>query len=497
MPLQCLAFNSAPIPLGIVLRKSLFSKTLNELNRRNKNQTSQNENPMSLDLCIAGVGSHMTVEGIWSDEQWHQIDDHTVYLSSKVKEGKLSFEIFESCEKDSKRYLKGNLAIQAGRIIGVWNISDLSIQLSVDANSSQIIPTLDEYHGLDSLLKLNPNKESLIKKFTEIASNQVTAWIKTKFNNFVLTQSAADLIGDVPILQSGTLFERGAIKLQLADPQPSQKLIKFSIYSRKTESAFALDDALEFYLNTSFLDLNRQTELTGLNPLFESPEKMSLGINRSLAALGAESDVPIIRPSLSQSSGDLSLILPEALVNSTLALFYKEGLLRFRTTIGLGAQTKGVITKDEQDVATVLTIKPDAAPSVNFLADQFKLEVKDYVMDVGTYIEDRIIPQSQITSHITLSAHLEVDTKKEKIKLLLNPEDLLLDLNDLKNRLGAEEINFFKGVANGVWKDFLRKNSDLYLLPLVFRPEGLNVAVRQTKLDGKNIVLDLDLELRE
>jgi hypothetical protein len=152
---------------------------------------------------------------------------------------------------------------------------------------------------------------------------------------------------------------------------------------------------------------------------------------------------------------------------------------------------------DEQDVATVLTIKPDAAPSVNFLADQFKLEVKDYVMDVGTYIEDRIIPQSQIASHITLSAHLEVDAKKEKIKLLLNPEDLLLDLNDLKNRLGAEEINFFKGVANGVWKDFLRKNSDLYLLPLVFRPEGLNVAVRQTKLDGKNIVLDLDLELRE
>lgn len=478
----------AALPLGIVIRPSLFSKVVRELS-----DMDQQGKPMQFSFCYGGVKSELTIEGQWADPTWSLVNIETVYLSAAAKNVKLSVKAFESCEEDAKLTLNGYITLTDGQIAGFWNAKEMTVQIQINAQDKSITPHLVNHSGINQLLQSNGTKDAIIQSIVDTASQQLTLWVREKLRGLIFTENAMSLMGDEPLLKSGVLLKKGAITLELDNPQPSQEHITFSFYPRKSASTFASESALEFYFNASFFDVDHIKSLSGLDPMNTQPQLLMNRLQQALVGPESISDAPITRPNLSSSQGDLTLVLPEILINQALSTFYREGLLRFKTTVGIGEQTKGIIAKEAYDVATVLTINPNSAPSVSFLPDQFKLDVKDYVTDIGTWIEDRIIPSSQIASSVRISAQLKIDSGRKTVNLALKPQDFLLELKDLKGRLNEKEIDFFRTVANGVWKDFLTKNSELILFPLVFNSEGLGLEIVQATVDGQAILLDISL----
>jgi hypothetical protein len=297
-----------------------------------------------------------------------------------------------------------------------------------------------------------------------------------------------------PLWRQGPLFQKNAVTLELAEPTARQREIAFAFHRFAENGIVATTDHLEFYVNARFLTHDLFGSLTGLNTNFTDSETL---LNRSMDYLKnnpAHFAADWRRPQFAKSEYELSLVIPKSLTDLALSTVYKEGLTRFRFKLNVGQTTKALLSEEAPEAYMVVNINPNQAPKLDFDADRLQLDISDYSLDLGTFIEDRIIPQTSLKTRTNISAELTVDNTAQYLNLQLKPETFQIDLEDPKGRLNEKERAVFKEVSQNVWKEFLNSYSELNLFKTVINTERAPIIIKNVQVSGKNILLDLDVD---
>ncbi len=192
----------------------------------------------------------------------------------------------------------------------------------------------------------------------------------------------------------------------------------------------------------------------------------------------------------------MSLVIPTNLMNDAWTNFYRERLLKLRTIVDIGKQTKGLITEEVQDVHVYRDDQPslrapDGISSKQIQTGRGKLCHGFWKLDRGqTYSAT-----TQIESQVSISASFKVDTQRRMVKMVLDPTQFQLKLKDLKGRFSDDEILFFQKMANSIWKDFLTSYAEFEIFPTVMDTGNLPIEIQNVSVSGSSVVLDINVLL--
>jgi hypothetical protein len=329
----------------------------------------------------------------------------------------------------------------------------------------------------------------LTSKFSELLSNYLLETLR----GLSFVESAGEILKNSPLFSEGPLFQHGAISIELAAPHPRQKLLTLAFSPFKTPAAFVHPEGLELYFSANLFSADQVRVLTGTDPLHLPTSELKQKMTAILSNPTQQPEPQFDRVPPRSSKADFSLILPTSLIDEALTRLYQERLLAFRMKTDLGSQTRGLIAKEAQDVAMMITISPHTSPKIKFEANTLQLEVNEYMMDIGTWIEDRIIPSTQISNSIRIAASLKVDSSSKTVNLALKPNEFNVKIEDTKARLSEDDLSFLRRMANSTWRDFLNTYSEFVLFPTVINPRDFKIEILEISHQGPALVLDLRL----
>ncbi len=456
------------------------------------------------------------MQGALKTNSWHKVASNILHIIIPFSNFKMTGYEYTSCD-----FLKLNESLgmkneESGTIQLRWDLSDLSVRLRFFFGESNLVLASSKSENIDKTVLSIPEFQSrIMSELVDNMSKFLTLWVRERLRNLVFSQSAFQVMEDQSLWQSGVLIEKGAIRLELLDAAPAQKGMTFAFYPRTQGSLLATQDAVQFFFNALLLNGSQVGALLSQkNYSLQSRSPLQLAEDFSSYLQHYYPELPqtqVPPPTLNRSQSDMTLFLHQNLTNATLNLFYREGLLRFRATVDVGNSTMGIIADKAYDISTVISISPRSAPEVTFDQNLFRLNISGYRMNLGTWIEDRIIPSTEIEADVSVAAHLTVNSAKSSVMLEILPDDFLLSLKELKGRMSSEDVDFFKTLANKVWIDYLHKNSELPLLPFLVNSSktaadensgkstnplsNLRYDVTRAELIGPYIALDLQTNL--
>lgn len=493
-------------PLGVVIRPNLLKKVISEFNH----WKSENRG-IDINLCVNGRFFGLSLMANWTDPKWLNLSPDRLYFETKISNFKAIGKTFEGCSIDEStkqirfpkaenpKALEASVDIQEGqfgfyfypqsmtlradRTVISKAVSSLSIQIKNSAGGTEFLNT----GGI---------REAFLIQILELAQSSISSWLKEKLRGLSFAQSAGEVLKDNPIWRAGVLVENGAFTMELAERSPSQQFLTFAFNPFKRNSAFSTNNGLELYFNADFLNMDQLRNLSGLNPTAENSSQVLERTKFAISNPALWSDSEFEHPNLSPSSGDFSLVIPTNLMNHALSNFYRERLLKLRTKVNIGQQTKGLLSDEVQDVHYLVTISPQSAPQMSFQANNFKLEVENYVMELNTWIEDRAIPTTQIATQVSIGAAIGIDPQRHIVRMTLDSNQFELKLKDLKDRFTPDEILLFQNMAITIWRDFLKNYADFEIFPTVIDTGNIPLEVQRVSVTGSSVVLDMNVLLR-
>lgn len=482
--------------LGVVIRPVFFERVMNHFNRT--------KNKVDLSFCVEGlhVTTSLTVQ--LDSPRWRATDSNVLVLDSKIASLQADGSVYDRCPPSN-----GSVNLQpVGALLTrfsatikqlplkVWvNPKDLSVKIHrnfLADETPELSFVFDDKPKLSHFISEPAFQDSLINFFTGVVEANLGNWLKDHFRGLVQLQSVDEVMKDNPLWGKAPLINKGAITLEMAEPASSKPFTTFAFYPFASDSVFVRPDRLELYLNSSFLHVEDLQSI--------SPSKTS-NLNNLIAEAATYYAQPenwrkekFERPYLPAADSELNLVVPTSLINEALENIYRDGLLRFRAKIDLGVQTKGIITDQSPEVLTTVNISPLVAPSITFETNRFKLEVKNYTLDIGTFIEDRTIPATKILTHASISASLRIDNEKQTVNLLLDPSTFELELQDSNGRLKPEEVQIFRDLAAGLWKDFITAYSDMVVFPAIIKTSDAPLVITGVAMNENNVLLNLNVQ---
>ena len=331
---------------------------------------------------------------------------------------------------------------------------------------------------------------SELKKILEV---KFSKFISDHLRNFVLVESLAGIMKDSPVWKEGTILTRGGLTIEMDGLPVSERRGIFAMTPFISGGAYVNSQGLEVYTDARFLRDEELTQLNGPKTSLMSAEELAVSSRVRLAKPDSWNAAAFKRPSLIKKNSDMSLVIPTYLVNDALSTVYREGLLRFKTTIHLGKQTQGIVTPLAPEVAVVVGISPRSAPRIEFSTQRPILQIIDYALDISTSIEDRLIPSSNILTNASISSEIRVASNPPTINLKLSPETFKMNVQDLSGRMSLVQKDIFERLANGVWKDFLSQYSDLVLFPSVIATNAAEIKIVGVDMNESFIQLHVNL----
>jgi hypothetical protein len=475
---------SSNLPLGVVLRPRFFEGLQSFLAQR------VNQTPFVYEWgSLKWTGSiSMTV----GETRWEPMrPGGDLGLAASVKELKLTSTLSTS-KGDYQISVDGHPFIaqlvidlealyrqSPGRDFA--QIDDQDQALQAFAPLVEVIRKSDESHmtsveKLVALKSLHAFAYDLVRSHLQ---SELTEWIRSRLDGLVYAESLSRLMQGHPLWREGPILERGGLTLEMDGPPLSERMAIFSI-SPLAQSAYrVMPTGLEIFADARFLSTLELEEKMGPE-LSEMSLSQTVGkLRQSLAAPESWREIEFEWPTSQQVDAELTLILPTALINQALQTFYREGLLRFRTTLHLGSQVQGIITPDAPDVSTVVSIHPNTAPTISYEADKTLLRVSNYSLDISTLIEDRLIPSTRIQTSADVFASIVLENREgdTTVNLKVDAETFEMTLTDLTGRMSKQQKDIFMRVARNLWKDFLGSYSNLTLFSSViqFKEASLEV----------------------
>ncbi len=517
MPLHAAPLKSFPV--GVVVRKGVLTKIVQLINSRKE--------AFDLSYCVEDTPEI----GTWSirlqfkvqlqNPDWHNVNSQNLLLTSELKHFQGSGSVYTGCKLLSVEGRSEELVFDETRRFANFKIQKLEGSapppLLVWFDPGSFIAKSD-YHSIVQvtksleveierlpILSQAANKEmiknSVLTWVAELGGRAFGSWLQQQLRGMSYVENLEDLLNSYRGRKESITFEHGPLKME----RLLQELrLAFAVYPRTHESLFLNNNGVEFYFNALLLNDDDLDSLEATSSLHRAG---TLLFNDRVEALrtwlesGARpAEAEFERPNFPEHSSDFSMFLTEGLVNHTMDRMYRQDLLNFKTTLDMGRSTHGLIAKEIADVRFRLDLGSRKAPQMKFEADRLNLHVADYILSLGTEIEDRIIPATHVLTTVDLSADLTFDTESKKISLVMEPESFSIQLEEMngrrRRRLEQEDLDLVENVAQTFWQKYFANYPKLTLFRPVFEVENATIRPVDLRVRDGMILMDFSLQTK-
>jgi len=508
--------------LGIVIRQGVLKKLAQIVN-----STAE---PLNLRYCMSSVPQlgKWTVDAEFSGQlsnsdsnsNWTSTNNGAVLLETQLQNLSIKGTLYRGCDYETLRDgSTGDLVISPERRftgfevkqpddnssipISVWfdpaNFLAKANYISVVAAASIAQIKVEDLGVFSSALNGEDLKISIFTWLSELGGRAFGIWLKEQFRGMSYVENLGDLLREHRNRSELVQFEQGALKITHSKGILDQLELALAVYPRRLNSLFLSPKGIEFYFNALILnheDLN-QMNLPLSNDRSDNFQTRVSALKQWLGSDLATEDTTFTRPQLPENQSDFSMFMTEPLVNHIMDRLYREDLLSFRTTVDLGESTQGLLIKELADVKMRLDLGSRRAPHLKFQADRLNLQVSDYILSLGTEIEDRIIPATHIQCSVNLAADLTFDSATRSITLVMDPNSFSINLQELhgnrKQKLEKEDLKLLEGLAKSFWEKYFQSYPKLALFRPVFQTDRATIRPLDLKVQDGMILMDFEI----
>lgn len=493
-------------PFGIIIRKSVLSKLVDTVN--------QHPQAFEIDQCFEGFGNigQWTVRAEFTPKlsapNWIARPQQAVLLQARLDEFTAKGKILEGChppkENANSPFIDFQVTLKknSGPLpISVWFYPE---SFSIDVSShiltqvaDQVELTTTQLGSFNRELNLSYFKLSILSLVAEMGGKAFGDWLQYRLRGLAYAESLGEILTNPERPERFLRFQEGPLEIIHSYEHLDRLELAFAVFPRVTDFISISQNALEFYFNALFLN---SQELGSLDPSQANlPFSAQVrGLRSGLIRNLPFTDAPFSPPPIPFHSSDFSLVLTEDLVNEALEKIYREDLLSFTTSIDLGQSTQGLINPELADIKVRLDLASRAAPQLKFQADRLNLNVSDYVLRLGTALEDRLIPSTQIEVGVNLSAELGFDSRRQNITLVMDPTSFAISLKERPGKrlrkLKDDDLVILKDLAEGFWRKFFETFPELALFSPVFESENALIEARGVQVHDRLIMMHFDAQ---
>lgn len=517
-------------PFGIVLRPSLIQKIFDDIN-------SQREG-ISFETCVESANFLIRGRAVLHLEnpKWLGSTDDLLALGARVQKFEADLSMLRDCSKLDRKPTDYEVAKIA---LNLKNPVDLAFFISLSElnraetrNPQDPRAVLVDKIGQESLarsleirfeagrdltreieekISQNPRQapsdvpsinqivqdlqltrlmlESAMRPVEEALSN----WLRNRLRSLTYLDYISNVFKNSEIWKDGSDFESGALSMSNPGDRLRQSQIAFGFFPRRDVYLRVGQGAAELYFNSLFIDQSQMRSIVR-SPSASSEELLGL-VRDFMADDRGSSDAAFVRPLVKSVDADVTLILPESLINGALAEIYQADLKQFSTEIDFGKHAAGLITRQPLPVSLRIQLESPEVPQILFQSNRLNLNVSNYFLSIGTWIEDRLIPSTQVEAKVNVSAGLDVSGST--VNLLVQPETFQIHLSQgrrFQNRFSRNDLDLIQSVSNDIWREFFKRYPKLPLFYTIFKREDSQVKIVNLEVMNEMILLHFNFE---
>lgn len=484
-------------PFGVVIHRSLIENLIQFL--------SAESYPLEFDEClhhqrIKGTINFSATKPIWRGAPTQS--SKPIYIETIVNDFNFRGFIAQECQSlpQPTDYYRVHLKDQK---MGLW-INGSTMDISFHRPHLNFNPdNLKIFIGAQEQplqLLANTEKQAIIHIIAAVAEKKMSELFKKQLRGLNFAEPLENIMGPGSLWSEGVKIQKGSIRLENEGASKEQKRVSFLLFNEPDDPhqnnqalVYSNENFLEMYFHSAFLDSSDVVKLSKL------PEEEDFGhhlqsLETRLKFQEIRSSIPFERPPLPKINNDLSLVISNELMNDALKAIYLEGMLRFSTYINLGEQTKDLLYHQAPPVETRIRINPESAPQMKFNVDTMQISVTDYSLDLGTWMEDRLIPSEQINASVSLFSSLHVDTDNETINLKIDSKTFRITLESLFHRMGESELHIVETLTNQVWDHFFEAYPELVLFPTLIRTKHMPFKIVSIEVSPKYTLIGMNVD---
>lgn len=390
-----------------------------------------------------------------------------------------------------EEFIRNGLDEPDANFFGVHDASFFELGQTVELEISELPKLTDFFNQVAA--------QSFALEFAaEALMTRVFGWLAKKLRNLNYAERLSEVLSESDVWREGIRFERKAFQIENDLSKSRLEELTFSFFPRVQDFLFLNSSGIELYFNSLFLSGMQVRQLVdGPEAQADSQLPSMASLERQLALGQPIQDARFLRPQIPRQDSDISLFLTEDIINKALTNIYLENFLRFSTRVDIAAQTKALISPDTGPLELRVHLGSYQPPNIRFAADQLQLKVEDYYLSLETYIEDRVIPSTEVLAQANAVADLKIDNQTQTLNLAVSPNTFSLILSEggrFKRRLDKADLGLIEGIANELWADFFLKYPELVLFPTLLDLESMALELSDIYQVKQGMIL-LDFKL--
>lgn len=499
IPMANYAQSLEPQPLGLVIRPRLFESLVQSLGKGNQN--------LKISDCIKRRGIKGRFSFSLSSPEWSSINNDRIGLKLQLDAFNFKGSAYETCEA-KRAFASGEVRIGKSPVTTFVRVAPEAISSTGSAASfdSTAITHLGQalevdFEGLEELEVLM-NQEDIKLLLAQSLAKHIetlfTRWLRDALRKLVFGRFVHDFLEESPFWDEGVELSSGGVWIQNRSPKGEDRSVAFLFYPRRTSSSSfqVSEEGLALFLNATFLNGDQVRSLSGLKLDRSLDEHLERLIER-LRNWELREDATFENLNIESIDTDVTLFFAQGLSNKALRETYAEDLLEIDTVIDIGEQTKGFLSENAPEVKTRIEIASNQAPIIEFRPDELSLRVFNYRLKLGTEIEDRIIPSTEIDARVSVNADVFVDNRAQTVNLRTKSETFKIELTEgkrFRKNLSSSDLEVVEDIVNEVWQDFFNQYPQLVLFPTVFTTKTADLALEGFRFDRGNIHIHMNVD---
>lgn len=517
---------------GIIVRQSFVDKMLEVVNRNS---------PVDLEFCteakdpvssgfLANGPLYLEVNGSFQIQsaEWQSVAGELVQIDVALGGLNLDLSLYSGCPSPEEalsqlahltrvRLTNKSSGEESLPVLLRYNINpkDLEAEMLNDDDvvtsfqKALAITALDEngteiFEGTTAFINL-PDSVEVALEIAKITTPQLLSnLLRKQLRGLVYVDSLSQMMEKHPTLsQKEIQLDQKLFSLRNTGIN-RRRDVGFAFFPRSNQSVFAGRDQLELYLNAQFISDQGLRQLNFSRGLEEAPLQTRLSALKTELIESNEPvlpDAPFIRPNIRTSDSDITLVLPEGLINQGLETFHLSALLDFEGIGDLGELAKGVLFEKHRDVQLHVGLGSYSAPLLRFETNRLQLNVEDYYVSTGIRMKGRVIPTAELQASVQVRAQPQLTNVGDiglGLNLLIQPDSFLISLSDegrFEKRFSQSDLDLIGDLARRVWTSFFKKYPELFLMTTVFEQAPLE-PVGMEVLD-QNVLLHFNYDTEE
>jgi len=483
-----------PFPLGVIIRQKFLDQIIDNYNHNRSVQIQR---------CIDNWQLNAKIDAPISDLSWQAIENKELIVNLEVQKIQIDGHFVPNCQNpDVSKAVDFHISSNASLPLKIWlTPKTLSVRiddLSLAALTKNLKFDSKNAPHISQILNNSEIKEALMQLVGTSLNNQLSQWARERLRGLVYYgESIKSLFAKSDVWKGGVQIEKGAIQLKNTASALEDKELAFAFYPRENGSLFMNQNQIEFYVNATFLTGEQIHKVLGDKNNLVKNQDLIEQLTKHMKDFPLSKDAEFKRPQIPHSNADVSLLLTQGLINEALRSIYQENLADFTTSINVGDQVKGLITKEDSNLSIRIELGSNKVPQLVFESNQLNLKVFDYFFRIGTWIEDRLIPSTEIQANVNISAGLKIDSPAQTVNLLVSPDTFNIKFSEqgkFERKLTSKDLELLENIANQIWRTFFKNYPELILFPTVFETSKLQLHIQDIEVQNEMILLHMNLD---